>query len=35
MHPGMEGPHTFHVHLRTNDPQEPEKLLVVRSNWVP
>lgn len=35
MHQGMEGQHQFRVHLRTNDPLEPEKLLVVKSNWVP
>jgi hypothetical protein len=31
----MDGPHQFRVHLRTNDPAEPEKLLLVTSNWVP
>ena len=35
MHTGMGGPHQFRVHLRTNDPAQPEKLLVVKSNWVP
>ena len=35
MHEGMEGPHRFDVHLSTNDPQEPEKVLVALSNWVP
>jgi hypothetical protein len=34
MHTGMDGPHRFDVHLRTNDPQEPEKVLVALSNWV-
>ncbi len=34
MHPGMEGPHEFRVHLRTNDPAEPDKQLVILSNWV-
>jgi hypothetical protein len=29
----MEGPHLFRIHLRTNDPVEPEKLLAVKSNW--
>jgi hypothetical protein len=35
MHEGMGGPHEFHVRLRTNDPVEPEKVLVVKSNWGP
>jgi hypothetical protein len=30
---GMGGPHEFRVHLRNNDPVEPEKLLVVKSDW--
>jgi hypothetical protein len=30
----MEGPHDFRVHVRTNDPIEPEKELTVLSNWV-
>ncbi len=34
MDEGMGGPHEFRVHLKTNDPQEPEKELVVLSNWV-
>jgi len=33
MHAGMDGPHDFRVHLRTNDPQEPEKELKVLSYW--
>lgn len=35
MHEGMGGQHQFRVHLRTNDPVEPEKLLTVLSNWTP
>lgn len=35
MHPGMEGQHDFRVQVRTNDPVEPEKELIVLSNWVP
>ena len=35
MHTGMDGPHRFDVHVRTNDPQESEKVLVALSNWVP
>ncbi len=34
MHEGMGGPHDFRVHLRTNDPDEPNKELVILSNWV-
>jgi hypothetical protein len=32
---GMGGQHEFHVILRTNDPLEPEKILVAKSNWGP
>ena len=35
MSEGMGGPHDFRVHLRTNDPVEPEKELTILSNWVP
>ncbi len=35
MHPGMEGPHDFRVHILSNDPTEPDKEVVVLSNWVP
>ena len=35
MHEGMGGKHRYNVHLRTNDPTEPDKELVVLSNWVP
>ena len=35
MHEGMDGPHEFRVHLRTNDPEEPDKVLTILSNWVP
>ena len=34
MHEGMGGKHRFNINLKTNDPQEPNKLLVVLSNWV-
>jgi hypothetical protein len=34
MHQGMEGQHEFRVHLRTNDPAQPDKQLTIRSNWV-
>jgi hypothetical protein len=33
MHAGMEGQHEFRVHVLTNDPAEPEKLLTVLSDW--
>jgi hypothetical protein len=35
MHAGMDGPHRFDVHVYTNDPQNPETVLVVKSDWVP
>jgi hypothetical protein len=35
MHAGMDGQHEFRVHLRTNDPVEPDKQLTILSNWVP
>jgi hypothetical protein len=35
MHAGMDGPHEFRVHLRTNDPAEPNRPLTILSNWVP
>jgi hypothetical protein len=35
MHPGMAGPHEFHVYLRTNDPAEPETVLIAKSDWGP
>jgi hypothetical protein len=35
MHGDMGGQHEFRVHLRTNDPEEPDKRLTIRSNWVP
>jgi hypothetical protein len=34
MSPGMGGPHEFRVHVRTTDPLVPEKVLVVKSDWV-
>jgi hypothetical protein len=33
MHAGMDGAHEFRVHVLTNDPKEPEKLLTVLSDW--
>ncbi len=35
MHEGMDGPHEFHVKLKTNDPDQPDKVLIVLSDWVP
>jgi hypothetical protein len=35
MHEGMDGLHDFRVHLPSNDPQQPDRTLVVLSNWVP
>lgn len=35
MHQGMEGPHDFRVHLKTNDPVEPEKEITILSDWGP
>ena len=35
MHPGMDGPHDYAVHLKTNDPQNPDLVVRVLSNWGP
>jgi hypothetical protein len=35
MHPGMDGPHNFGVHLVTNDPQNPDLIVHVLSDWGP
>ena len=35
MHPGMDGPHDYAVHLKTNDPQNPDLVAHVISNWGP
>jgi len=35
MHEGMDGPHQFDIHVRTNDPETPELVLVARSDWGP
>jgi len=35
MHQGMDGPHRFDVHLRTNDPTQPKVVLVAKSDWGP
>ncbi len=33
MHPGMGGPHLFEIHLQSNDPTQPERILRIRSSW--
>jgi hypothetical protein len=33
MHPGMDGYHDFAVHVKTNDPAQPDKVVHVLSNW--
>ncbi len=33
MHGDMGGPHDFRVHLITNDPQQPDQVVAVLSNW--
>lgn len=35
MHEGMDGPHNFAVHLITNDPETPDMVVNVISNWIP
>jgi len=35
MHEGMDGPHDFRVHVRTDDPVNPEQVVAIRSNWIP
>jgi hypothetical protein len=34
MHGDMGGLHDFRVHLPSNDPQQPDQILTVLSNWV-
>ncbi len=34
MHPGMDGPHDLRIHVRSNDPENPEIQLTALSNWV-
>ncbi len=33
MHQGMDGPHDFAVHLKTNDPSDPDMVVHVLSDW--
>jgi len=35
MHAGMDGPHNFAVHLKTNDPDSPDLVVNVLSDWGP
>lgn len=35
MHEGMDGKHDFGIHLKTNDPENPDFLVHVRSDWGP
>ena len=35
MHEGMDGPHHFVVHVRTNDPVTNDQFVHVYSNWIP
>ncbi len=35
MHPGMDGPHDYAVHLKTNDASDPDLVVHVLSDWGP
>jgi hypothetical protein len=35
MHEGMDGPHNFAVHLKTNDSNNPDLVVNVISDWGP
>jgi len=35
MHEGMDGKHDFAIHLKTNDPENPDYLVHVLSDWGP
>jgi hypothetical protein len=35
MHPGMDGKHDYAVHLKTNDPTNPDLVVHVLSDWGP
>jgi hypothetical protein len=34
MHGDMGGRHNFRVHIFTDDPTEPERMVNVLSNWI-
>ncbi len=35
MHPGMDGPHDYAVHLKSDDPNYPDLVVHVLSDWGP
>jgi hypothetical protein len=35
MHEGMDGPHHFAIHLKTNDPDNRDLVVSVLSDWGP
>ena len=35
MHEGMDGKHEFGIHLKTNDPENPDLVVHVLSDWGP
>ena len=35
MHPGMDGPHDYAVHLKTNDAATPDLVVHVLADWGP
>ncbi len=35
VHPDMDGKHDYAVHLKTNDPQNPDLIVHVLSDWGP
>lgn len=35
MHEGMDGPHDYAIHLKTNDPDTPDLIVHVLSLWTP
>jgi hypothetical protein len=35
MHAGMDGKHDFGIHLKTNDPENPDFLVHILSDWGP
>jgi hypothetical protein len=35
MHGDMGGLHDFRVHVKSNDPAQPDAVVKVLSNWVP
>ena len=35
MHPGMDGPHDYGVHLKTNDTSQPDLVVHVKTKQTP